>query len=93
MGRPSGEVRGRQVPDGDRWHLLFARHTLRSGLRKSGRLHRLEADLARIDRVTTMGELSLARARDQTDRRGVTARTCLRFIDVAGQPQRRDAAA
>jgi PAS domain S-box-containing protein len=94
------EVRGRQVPDGDRMGISFSRDiTLRKRAEEEReRLHRLEADLARINRVTTMGELtaSLAHEINQPIAAAVTdAKTCLRWLTRA-QPdlqEARDAAA
>jgi PAS domain S-box-containing protein len=95
------EVRGRRVPDGDGWlGISFSRDiTLRKlADEERERLRRLEADLARINRVTTMGELtaSLAHEINQPIAAAVTdAKTCLRWLARAEPDlqEARDAAA
>jgi PAS domain S-box-containing protein len=95
------EVRGRRVPDGDGWlGISFSRDiTLRKHAEEEReRLRRLEADLARINRVITMGELtaSLAHEINQPIAAAVTdAKTCLRWLARAEPDlqEARDAAA
>ena len=80
------EVRARQMAHGDRWFGISLSRDIterKQAEEERERLRQMEADLARINRVTTMGELtaSLAHEVHQPIAAAVTsANACLRWL-------------
>jgi PAS domain S-box-containing protein len=80
------EVRVRQVPEGDRWiGISLSRDVTerKRGEEERERLHRLEADLARANRLTTMGELTASIAHEVSQPLGAmvaSAGACARWL-------------
>ena len=86
------EVRGRQVPQGDRWVGISLTRDITERKRVEEdreRLRRLEADLASMNRVTTMGELTASIAHEVNQPLGAmvaNAAACERWL-AAKPPQ------
>ena len=90
------EVRGRQVLQGDRWIGISLSRDITERKRVENereRLRRLEADLARMNRVTTMGELTASIAHEVNQPLGAmvaNAAACERWL--AAKPPQTDKA-